>query len=241
MVWSAYSKYGSRNVKSVEAIQKEPYRQRSRAAPEAAALWNFCALTRSDQNRPMDVSNAAGRAGRVLIIIIVENLLVPFDSRIWQEATALREAGYAVSVICPKGKGHDKAYEQIGGILNVYRHGLREASSAIGYLWEYSVALFWQFTLYMEILRRQGIDVIHACNPPDLIFLVALFHKVFFDTRFLFDQHELNPELYEVKFRRRGLLHRLLLMFERWTFRCADAEESAPNASFSGRARKNRY
>ena len=224
MAWSTYSKYGSRRFETVGAInkwlQKEPYRQRSRAAPEAAALWNSCALTRSDQNRPMDVSNAAGRAGRVLII--VENLPVPFDRRVWQEATALREAGYAVSVICPKGKGHDKAYEQIGGI-NVYRHGLPEASSPIGYLWEYAVALFWQFTLSMQILRRQGIDVIHACNPPDLIFLVALFHKVFFGTRFLFDQHDLNPELYEVKFRRRGLLHRLLLMFERWTFRCADA------------------
>ena len=88
---------------------------------------------------------------------------------------------------------------------------------------EYSVALFWQFTLSLKILRRQGIDVIHACNPPDLIFLVALCHKVLFGTKFLFDQHDINPELYEVKFGRKGLFHRLLLMFERWTFRFADA------------------
>jgi glycosyltransferase involved in cell wall biosynthesis len=177
-------------------------------------------VTRSNQNRQIDVSCGAGRAGSVLII--VENLPVPFDRRVWQEALALREAGYAVSVICPKGKGHDKTYEQTCGI-NIYRHNLREASSPIGYLREYSVALFWQFTLSVKILSRHGIDAIHACNPPDLIFLVALFHKILFGTRFLFDQHDLNPELYEVKFGRRGLFHRLLLMFERWTFRFADA------------------
>jgi glycosyltransferase involved in cell wall biosynthesis len=165
-------------------------------------------------------THTKGHAGGVLII--VENLPVPFDRRVWQEATALEEAGYIVSVICPKGKGYTKSREQIRGI-NIYRHSLPEASSPIGYVWEYSVALFWELMLSAKVFRRQGFDIIHACNPPDLIFLVALVYKVLFGKRFLFDQHDLNPELYEVKFHKKDLLYKILLRLERWTFRCADA------------------
>ena len=182
-----------------------------------------------------DASMAHEPAGRVLII--VENLPVPFDRRVWQEATALREAGYTVSVICPKGRGYDESYEELGGI-HVYRHDLPlEASGALGYLVEYSAALFWQFVLSLKISRRHGFDLIHACNPPDLIFIVALFHKALFGKKFLFDQHDINPELYEVKFGRKGFFHRLLTMFERWTFRCADGS-LATNATLKDRARR---
>ena len=168
----------------------------------------------------IDELTAAAPPRRVLII--VENLPVPFDRRVWQEATALREAGYIVSVICPKGKGYDKDFEEMDGI-QIHRHKLPlEASGAVGYLLEYSVALFWQFVLSLRVARGAGFDVIHACNPPDLIFLVALFHKSIFGKKFLFDQHDINPELYEVKFGKRGLFHRILLLLERLTFLCAD-------------------
>lgn len=166
------------------------------------------------------------------VLIIVENLPVPFDRRVWQEATALHEAGYRVSVICPKGKGYDLSYEEMLGI-HVYRHSLPlEASGAAAYLVEYSCALFWEFVLAFKVLRNHGFDVIHACNPPDLIFLIGGFFKIFFSKKFVFDQHDLNPELYEIKFgKKSGLFYRLLCFFERCTFRTADAS-IATNETF---------
>lgn len=156
------------------------------------------------------------------ILIIVENLPVPFDRRVWQEATALRQAGYAISVICPTGKGYDATYEEIDGI-HVYRHPLPiEASGAAGFFIEYSAALFWEFFLSLRVWRRHGFDAIHACNPPDLIFLVGLFHKLLFGRKFVFDHHDISPELFEAKFDRRGILHWLLGLFEKLTFRAAD-------------------
>lgn len=138
------------------------------------------------------------------VLIIVENLPVPFDRRVWQEATALREAGYEVSVICPTGKKHTSLEETLDGI-HIYRHNLPlEASGALGYLVEYSAALFHEMRLSLKVLRKHGFDAVHACNPPDLIFLVALFHKLFFGKKFIFDQHDINPELYEVKFGKKG-------------------------------------
>ena len=107
------------------------------------------------------------------VLIIVENLPVPFDRRVWQEAQALKQAGYAVSVICPRGRGYDARYEYLEGI-HIYRHPLPvEASGGIGFLAEYAVALFWEFVLSIRVARRHGFDIIHACNPPDLIFLVG--------------------------------------------------------------------
>jgi glycosyltransferase involved in cell wall biosynthesis len=165
------------------------------------------------------------------VLIIVENLPVPFDRRVWQEATALKQAGYGVSVICPKGKGQNLSEETIDGI-HVYRHSLPfEAEGGLGYLVEYSFALFWEFWLSMKVLRHHGFDVIHACNPPDLIYLIAVFHKVVFGKKFIFDQHDLNPELYELKFSKRGFFHKLLCHFERRTFHWADAS-IATNQTF---------
>lgn len=157
------------------------------------------------------------------VLIIVENLPVPFDRRVWQEAKALLEAGYGVSVICPKGKGYDDSEEVREGI-NIYRHWLPlEAHGAAGYLLEYTAALFWELVLSLKVLRKHGFNVIHACNPPDLIFVVAALYKFLLGKRFIFDQHDLCPELFEVKFGRKGFFHKLLLAFERRTYRLADA------------------
>jgi glycosyltransferase involved in cell wall biosynthesis len=165
------------------------------------------------------------------VLIIVENLPVPFDRRVWAEATTLYSAGYKVSVICPKGRGHEASEETIGGI-HIYRHPLPlEARGALAYFLEYSVALFWQFRLSIKIALRHGFDVIHACNPPDLIFLVAMPYKVFAGKSFLFDHHDVNPELYEAKFGRRDLFWKLLLLAERMTFRLADVS-IATNESY---------
>jgi glycosyltransferase involved in cell wall biosynthesis len=144
------------------------------------------------------------------VLIIVENLPSPFDRRVWQEATTLKQHGYGVSIICPTGKGYEKKYEEIDGI-HIYRHNLPlEAEGALGYLLEYSTALFWEFVLAWKVLFRHGFDAIHACNPQDNIFLVAGFFKLL-GKKFLFDHHDINPELYEAKFGRRDFFYRVML------------------------------
>jgi glycosyltransferase involved in cell wall biosynthesis len=159
-------------------------------------------------------------AGRK-ILIIVENLPVPFDRRVWQESLALVAAGAEVSVICPKGKGYEAEEEDLEGV-HIYRHGLpAEGDSAGGYLREYGSALFHETRLAWKVLSARGFDVIHGCNPPDLIFLAALPFKVI-GKRFVFDHHDINPELYEAKFNKRGFFWRLLVLFERMTFFFAD-------------------
>lgn len=164
------------------------------------------------------------------VLIIVENLPVPFDRRVWQEATTLKAAGYGVSIICPTGKGYEARYECIEGI-HVYRHSLPlEADGALGYLLEYGWALLNEWWLALKVWRRHGLDAIHACNPPDLIFLVGAFFKVF-GKRFLFDHHDLNPELYEAKFNRRDVFWKLMCWCERWTFKLADVS-IATNQSY---------
>lgn len=164
------------------------------------------------------------------ILIIVENLPVPFDRRVWNEARTLRQAGYGVTVICPRGKGHRRLHEVIEGI-HIYRHPLPEASGAVGYAVEYLCALFWQSVLSAVVLWRHGFDTIHACNPPDLIFLIASVYKYGLGTKFIFDHHDLNPELYEAKFGRRDLMYQLLVFLERRTFALADLC-IATNASY---------
>ena len=155
------------------------------------------------------------------ILILVENLPSPFDRRVWQEAGTLRDAGYGVSIICPTGKGCEKKHELVDGI-DIWRYDLpREGSGALGYLVEYSAALFFTFILTFKVLVKQGFDVIHACNPPDLFFLIGGFFKLF-GKKFVFDHHDANPELYEAKFGRRDLFWKLMLWLERLTFRVAD-------------------
>ncbi len=163
---------------------------------------------------------SAGRPYRVLIII--ENLTAPFDRRVWQEATALREAGYVVSIICPTGSGYESKHEILEGI-NIYRYKIPfEARKASGFLIEYSVALFWQFVLAFRVLFGPGFDVIQACNPPDNIFLVGAFFKFLLGKKFIFDHHDLCPELYLAKFERRDFLYWTQLACERLTFWVAD-------------------
>jgi len=155
------------------------------------------------------------------ILIVVENLPVPFDRRVWQEATTLREAGAEVSIISPIMKGYTKRFEQIDGI-DIYRHPLAtEAEGALGYLFEYSSALFWWYYLAIKIFLKKRFHVIHGCNPPDLIFMVAVAFKLF-GVKYVFDHHDINPELYIAKFGRKDLFYRLMVLLERLTFKTAD-------------------
>ena len=155
------------------------------------------------------------------VLFLVENLPSPFDRRVWQEATTLAQAGYTVSIICPTGKGYDKHYEEIDGIA-IHRYDLPvEADGALGYLVEYSLALFWTFLLSWRVLFTRGFDVIHACNPPDLFFLIGGFFRLL-GKKFVFDHHDINPELYEAKFGRRDFFWKLMVWLEKATFKTAN-------------------
>ncbi len=156
------------------------------------------------------------------VLIIVENLPVPFDRRVWMEATTLRQAGYEVSVISPKSEKFHKDYEVIEEV-HIYRHPLPpEVSSVTGYIKEYSWALSWEFRLAQRVWRERGFDVVHICNPPDLLFLVALWFKLFRRVRVIFDHHDLNPEMYEAKYERRDFFYYALYWAERLTFATAN-------------------
>ena len=167
----------------------------------------------------MNAAESRPLAGRK-ILIVVENLPLPFDRRVWQEAKTLHAAGAVVSIICPTGKGFTKRYEAIEGI-HIHRHPLPlDASGALGYLLEYGAALFWETLLAWKIFLTRGFDVIQGCNPPDLVFAVALPFRLF-GVRYIFDHHDINPELYEAKFGKRGAFWRLMRLLERITFKVA--------------------
>jgi glycosyltransferase involved in cell wall biosynthesis len=159
-------------------------------------------------------------------VIIVENLPVPLDRRVWQEAAALRDAGWIVSVICPATKKYPKYFETIEGI-KIFRHPLPiEARSAITFLLEYTVALLHEFRLLFKVNRVVGFDVIQACNPPDLIFLVALPWKLW-GKKFVYDHHDICPELLVAKFGNKRLLNAATTAAEKLSFKTANLVISA--------------
>ena len=164
------------------------------------------------------------------VLIVVENLPVPFDSRVWKEACSLRDHGYQVTVLCPKGKGYTKSYELLEGV-HIYRHPIPpEGNSASGYLLEYGTALFWEFFYSWWIFVRRGFDVLQGCNPPDNIVLVALPFKLF-GVKYIFDHHDVMPELYMSKYEKQGTLYRAQVWLEKLTFRFADVVMST-NGSY---------
>ncbi|MFI0863551.1 glycosyltransferase family 4 protein [Streptomyces smyrnaeus] len=172
---------------------------------------------------PGDISSggtAGGDGPGRRALVLVENLSVPFDRRVWQECTTLRDAGWTVHVICPRGEKRDTEPEaEIDGV-RIHRYPLRAATGGpAGYLREYGSAL-WHT---VRLARRIGpVDVVHACNPPDLLFLPALWLKRR-GARFVFDQHDLVPELYLSRFDRGAdLLYRAVCALERLTYRAAD-------------------
>ena len=157
------------------------------------------------------------------VLIIVENLPVPLDRRVWQESCALRDAGHDVTVICPQMRGYMTPYEVLDGIT-IYRHWITEEAKGIkGFLGEYASALWGEMTCALKAWRTKGFDVVHLCNPPDLLFLVALPFKLLAGVKVIYDVHDLWPEMFEAKFGRKGLLYWGVRLAERMTLALADA------------------
>lgn len=171
----------------------------------------------------MKVGTAVSVGKRSRVLIIVQNLPVPFDRRVWLEATTLTQAGYQVSVICPKAKGFNKPFERMEGI-DIHRYPMPiDARGAIGFIAEFAWCFLWTFAKSIRVaVLGKGFDVIHACNPPETYWLLALFWRPF-GKKFLFDHHDLSPEMYTAKFDRAdGLMYQGLLFLERMTLRTAD-------------------
>ena len=163
-------------------------------------------------------------------VIVVENLAVPLDRRVWQEAQALTRGGWRVSVICPLNERYPSTFEIIDGVA-IYRHALPlEAQARYAFLIEYAFALFHEFRLLLKVYRERGFSVIQACNPPDLIFVVAWPFRLL-GKRFVFDQHDVSPELFVTKFGHKGPVFQVLRLCEWLTYKSADFVISA-NASF---------
>lgn len=158
------------------------------------------------------------------VLIVVQNLPVPLDRRVWLECQALVARGYHVSVICPKGPG-DPRRQHIDGV-DIYKYApAAEAKGLLGFVWEFAYSWVRAAWLSLKVRRERRFDVLQACNPPDTYWLLALLWRPF-GVKFVFDHHDLNPELFISRFGQpRGALKRLeyraLLWLERRTFRAA--------------------
>jgi glycosyltransferase involved in cell wall biosynthesis len=173
-------------------------------------------------------------------LLLVENNSVPADTRVWAECTSLRRAGWDVTVICPKGRNHDReGFTDLEGV-RIHRFDLAPSASGLGYVREYAVALLRMSALVRRLSRTRRFDVVHACNPPDFL-LVAAIPLRRRGAATIFDHHDLSPELYVAKFGGRGMLWRMLRILERAGFALADVV-LATNESFRaiaiGRGRK---
>lgn len=155
------------------------------------------------------------------VLILVENLPVPLDRRVWQESCALRDAGYEVVVICPRMRGCTASAEKLEGI-QIYRHWIsEEAGGFIGFFREYASALWGEWWLAWKAWRRHRFRVIHLCNPPDLLFLIAWPFKLF-GVRVIYDVHDVWPEMFEAKFGQRSFFYWIVRLAERLTHACAN-------------------
>jgi glycosyltransferase involved in cell wall biosynthesis len=169
------------------------------------------------------------------VLFIVENNPAPPDPRVWGEARAAYEFGYDVSIICPNRNQPKDAPKILEGI-RIYRHPTREGRGKTAQIIEYCNALFWEFVLAIWVFVTHRFHLIHGANPPDHIFIVALFFKLF-GVKYVFDHHDIAPENYAAKFGSKGVFFHLLRFMEWLTFKTADVVIST-NASYKKLAMK---
>jgi glycosyltransferase involved in cell wall biosynthesis len=155
------------------------------------------------------------------VLVLLEALPYPLDVRVRAQVAALRASGYAVTVACPTGHGHDALEEVIAGVRVRRFRAPAGGRGALGYVREYAVSWLRLRSLVREVDRQHPVDLVFVCNPPDFFITLArpLARR---GAAVLLDYREISPELYEAKFGRRDLLHRLLLLAERHAFRRAD-------------------
>ncbi len=155
------------------------------------------------------------------ILLIVQNNSFPFDKRVYREATSLKENGYNVFVICPKSNHDSESYLVYEGI-NVRRYKDHIAKGGIvSYFLEYASSIVKIFFLFLQAVFKKKIKIVHVANPPDFFWPIALVGKLF-GVKFIYDQHDLAPEMAMVKFHNK-FLKKLLMFNEKLTVKFADA------------------
>jgi len=157
------------------------------------------------------------------VLILVQNLPVPFDRRVWLEASTLRDEGYLVSIICPASSAYPRLRETVERI-HIYRFPLCwEGRGTVGIVLEYVWSLFFIFSMTTLLSLRRRVDAVHFCNPPDLLFLCALPAKWIWRSKLIFDQHDLCPEVWETKSQGSNTkILKLLKFFERASYKISD-------------------
>jgi len=188
-------------------------------------------------------ARTAPAAARPRVLIIVQNLPVPFDRRVWLECRALTAAGYDITVVCPRGKG-EPSHEVLEGVTLLRYRPYAPGGGARGFVIEYAYSFLATAKLVLRARRHGRFDVLQACNPPDIFWPIARWLRIRDRSRFVFDHHDLCPELYDSRFPQgHRLPRRGLVALERATFRAAD-HVIATNTSYADvamhRGRKDR-
>ncbi len=156
------------------------------------------------------------------VLIIVQNLPVPFDRRVWLECQALVDAGYGVSVVCPRGRD-DPKYHVIGGVELYKYRPYAPTRRKVGFVAEYLYSFAMTAWLTAKACRHRRVEAVQACNPPDIFWPLGLVLRAVTGTCFVFDQHDLCPELYESRFPSGSRFPYRALRFLEWrTYRAAD-------------------
>jgi glycosyltransferase involved in cell wall biosynthesis len=152
----------------------------------------------------------------------LQGLPVPFDRRAWLHATTLAQHGYAVSFICPKGRGFDRSREMLDGV-DIHRYWRPiEGEGKLAFIAESLWCFFATLLLSLRIgLFGRGFDILHICNPPEIYWPMAWFWRML-GKIFIFDHRDLSPELAAAKFGAGdGRIMSILYWLERLTFRAA--------------------
>lgn len=156
------------------------------------------------------------------VLIIIQNLWVPFDRRVWLECQALVAAGYDVTVVCPKGPD-DPSYEVIDGVTVHKYKAYAPGGSKVSFIWEYAYSFLATLRLVFRARKAGKFKVLQACNPPDIFWPIAMLLRRLDGTRFVFDHHDLCPELFQSRFGgTNSLPYKGLRFLERMTHRKAD-------------------
>lgn len=164
------------------------------------------------------------------VVIIIQNLPLRLDRRVRHECQALIRAGYAVSVICPKESSQETDQHDLDGVRVYSYRAFESTGGVVSYIWEFATCFIHTAWLSWRVHRARPFDVLQACNPPDTYWLLGAFWKLG-GRAFVFDQHDLCPEVYEARFGTGGVVHAALLWHERQTYRVADRVIS-PNPAY---------
>jgi len=153
--------------------------------------------------------------------MLIENNSVPFDKRVWKEIRTLKRIGLSVITISPQSKEDFPLFEQLEGV-RIYRYKVNFASSKLGYIFEYLISLLRMIQLSLIIFLKEGFHIIHVANPPDLLWIVALFYRLL-GVKFVYDQHDLVPETYLSKFdmEKKTIIYQFLILLENISYKLA--------------------